>query len=85
MTEAITPSTASQPIPASTAAFSTPNLAKKPRVGGTPARLNISTSTARPLVGSLHAKRFSEARSVTGTPSRSSDRMKAKVPTFMTA
>ncbi len=81
---AITPATASQPRPASTAAFSTPNLAKKPSIGGTPVRLNSSTVMASAFSGSARASRFRSSMAVTGRPLRSIDRMKAKVPTFIT-
>ncbi len=52
ITDATAPRSASQLMLASTAAFSTPNLAKKPSIGGTPASENIRSRSAIALPGS---------------------------------
>ena len=58
-------------------------MPKKPKSGGTPARLNnrISIASARPGSAREYIARL--RISVTGCPSRSIDRIKAKVPTFI--
>ena len=52
-------------------------------IGGTPARLKKSTKRASAFSGSFFENWLRLAISVTGRPSRSIERMKAKVPTFI--